>query len=154
MARESYQEKFDDPHSPTADHIIEALIIDESTSLRRFNLIYQVIGRVLFTEIILALTFWRPESGAQVPITTFVILLALLWLIGSVVSARRARFISKLIAEKIYSSNPRLGSLFIEAYHLRYADPAGRVLAYFSVIEPILWGSVCLWLLLSPWLGR
>lgn len=141
---------YQEPTATMSSHqIFEKLVLEESISLRRAVLIYQMVGRVLFTEIILAVTFWQPVRGLQLPMMLFVILLATLWFLESIITSRRAQLISRLIAETDYSDDPKWGSLFIKLHYHRYAGALGRVFANLRFLEPILWGSLCLWLLLA-----
>jgi hypothetical protein len=127
--------------------IFEQLIIDESASLRRAALISRMAGRTLFTSIIVVFSFWTPEPIKLVPLAFFVIVLAFLWLFETVIAQQRSQQISRLIAETDYSGDPHGGSIFIRSHYARYGDTLGALANYLTVIEPILWVALALWLL-------
>lgn len=140
--------KFEASNSNTSnDQVFEQLIVEESASLRRSILVYQIVGRILFTAIVLLVTFLQPPTSRQLPLAIFIILLGAVWLIKSFIISRRSKLISRLIAEADYSDYSNWVSLFVKSHHHRYEDRLGVLFTELHLLEPVLWVVLSIWLL-------
>ena len=123
-------------------------ISDESAILRMAMVLYQVIGRTLFTCIIIVACFYNQVDGRRVPLLFLVMILAAVWIASSFLTFRRIRLLSRLVAETEYAEDRRVGSLLVKSHHFQYMSSLGRMYVVLLVVEPLSFWLMSVWLIL------